>query len=141
MSSANFEPVMEVVRVPGTISGPGVIDDLCNRIADQLAHDCNLRQSDSYRGYSFKATIEIQLEDVYPVAISATVTMGAFNPQLPSRRMALGSEVSGEMPDSSRLERPVDETGFVPPAAVPRRYYQPTGNPRGRPKGSVKEKR
>jgi hypothetical protein len=57
---------MEAVAVPGRISGTGVIDDLCRRIAEKLALFCDLRAIDAYAGYAAKVEITLQLVDVYP---------------------------------------------------------------------------
>jgi hypothetical protein len=114
----SLEPIMEAVSVPGTISGSEIVDDVCSRIADRLSRDCNLRASDCYGGYAFTASVEIQLLDVYPVTVSAQVAVGALNRQLPSQHVALGSEVSGEQPDSAHLEKPIDPEGFTPQAAA-----------------------
>jgi hypothetical protein len=59
-------------------------------------------------------TVAIQLLDVYPIEVSTEVAVGALNPQLPTTRITLGSQVSGEEADSSPLERPIDPAGFTP---------------------------
>ena len=48
----------EAVAVPGRISGSEIVYDLCDRIAEKLSKSCDLRQSDSYAGYSAKITVE-----------------------------------------------------------------------------------
>ena len=67
-----LEPVMEVVAVPGQISGSAIIDDLRRRIGEQLSRSCDLRSSDAYNGYSAKVSVEIQLLDVTPPRFEPT---------------------------------------------------------------------
>jgi hypothetical protein len=52
----SLEPNM-AITIPGSISGPQVIDDLLNRVAQRLERDCSLRPIDCYAGYSAKVTM------------------------------------------------------------------------------------
>ncbi len=108
-----LEPMMGPVAVPGRITGQQVINDLCDRIGERLAHDCSLRAIDAYSGYAARVTIELQLQDVYEVEVRATVQVGEINSQLPSLHIALGSEVAAE-PESENLERVIDPDGSMP---------------------------
>lgn len=99
------------IVIPGSISGADVIDDLCGRIAEGLSRDCSLRQIDRYTGYTATVEIKLQLEDVYPVEVAVDIMAGTLNPQLPSQHITLDSAVTGEEPDASGLERPVDPAG------------------------------
>jgi hypothetical protein len=117
-------PVMEPISVPGVISGSSIVHDLCSRIAAKLTSNCDLREIDSYGGYSACVQIEIQLNDVYPVVVSAEVAAGKINPQLPSICIDLNSEVTGAELEAS-LERPIDPDGVVEAPAKERRYYTP----------------
>jgi hypothetical protein len=49
--------VNEAVSVPGSVSGSEVINDLLDRVAEKLSKSCNLRQSDSYAGYTATVTV------------------------------------------------------------------------------------
>jgi hypothetical protein len=123
-----MEPITEPIHIPGRISGAAIIDDLCDRIAERLAHDCSLRATDAYSGYSARVQIELQLHDVYPTEVAATVKVGEINSQLPSAHIDLGGEVVAE-PESGNLERSIDPDGSLPEAATAaakeRRYYTP----------------
>lgn len=117
----------EPVAVPGRISGNAIINDLCNRIADKLAGDCSLRQIDSYSAYSTRVLIEIQLVDIYPTEVVATVAVGKINPQLPALQISLGSDMTAEVTESGSLERPIDSDGVRSAPVKGPRYYTPRG--------------
>jgi hypothetical protein len=121
-------PSMEVVAVPGAISGSAIIDDVCDRIAEKLARDCNLRPLDCYSGYSASVSVTLQLHDVYPVETSAVVEIGTVDAAQPSTRIAMNVPVlaadslearAGIEPPS--LERPIDGAGAPAEAQVPQR--------------------
>jgi len=78
-----MEPiVLDPVHIEGRISGASVIDDLCSRIGDRLARNCDLRPTDSYDSYSAKVTIELSLVDVDTAKVTETITVGQM-PQPP----------------------------------------------------------
>jgi hypothetical protein len=122
MTNSTLTPSMEV-GVPGIISGTGVIKDLCRRIAERLSRDCDLRASDAYSGYSAQVTIRIQLTDVYPCEVSADITVGKIDEQLPSARITLRPDVLIAAGGQPNLERPVvtppEEPVDAPVAAAP----------------------
>jgi hypothetical protein len=121
-----MEPITGPILIPGSISGTAIIDDLLSRIEEQLSRDCNLRQVDVYSGYAAKVQIELQLLDIYPAELVATVKVGEINSQLPSAHIDLSGEVEAE-PESGNLERPIDESGVTEPAtaAAAKRWYAP----------------
>jgi hypothetical protein len=90
---STMEPNMEVIETPGSISGPQIIADLCDRIAAQLARDCNLRASDCYEGYAATATIIIQLPGVYATEVAAQIDAGRIDSALPVRKVTVKAEV------------------------------------------------
>jgi hypothetical protein len=124
---ATLTPIMEPITIPGRISGTGVIDDLCNRIAEKLARSCDLRAIDAYSGYTAKVTIELQLLDVYPCEVTAVVPVGTIDPQLRSVRIDLGSEMSAEETESGSLERPIDPAGATEAPVKEKGWRAPRG--------------
>jgi hypothetical protein len=113
---------LQAITIPGSISGPQVIDDLCGRIAAQLARDCSLRQSDAYSGYRAKAIVTIELLDVYPATVTAEVAVGNPDPQR-SHTITLEPDVAGMADESGSLERPIDPAGITEAPAPQRRMY------------------
>ena len=124
-------PNMEVVSVPGAISGTAIIDDLCNRLAERLSRDCCLRGTDAYQGYSARVTVELQLIDVYPAEVAAQVAVGTVDAGQPAQQIMMN--VPADAADSLQaqvglqpsLERPIDG-GAGAPAEAPapqRRQY------------------
>jgi hypothetical protein len=122
-----MEAIMEPVAIPGRINGTSIIDDLCDRIAEKLAKNCDLRAVDSYSGYAAKVRIELQLLDIDPVEVSVEVAAGKINSLLPSARIDLDSEVLAEATESASLERPIDPDGATEAAVKERRHYTPRG--------------
>lgn len=133
---------MEVVAVEGRISGAEVIADLCDRIAEQLGKSCDLRQTDSYAGYSAAVTVQLQLIDVDTTQVVAGIVVGAHNAQQPSQRIAVNvapvdpeavRERLGSVPAPS-LERTADGSGpderRPAAAASGKRYYTPRNRPK-----------
>jgi hypothetical protein len=116
---------LEVVSIPGTISGSSIIHDLCNRIADKLSRDCCLRAIDVYSGYSYRVTLELQLNDVYPTTVAVEVATGRIDPKLEVQHIELGSDITAAQPEDVNLERPVDPDGFIEAPVKEKRYYTP----------------
>lgn len=111
-----------------TITGSEIIADICSRIVNELGKSCHLRETDSYGGYSAKVTVEIQLRDIDPVTVEASLTIGNHNSATPSRRIVVeipavspttARERSGTLPPS--LERMIDGSELAPV----KRYYAP----------------
>jgi hypothetical protein len=133
---------MEMIDTPGSVSGAEIVYDICDRLAEKLLSSDCLRESDAYSSYAATLDVTVQLVDVYPVAVSAQVAVGAVDPRQPSRRMAVAmpdvtaDEVrqrSGSVP--ANLEYSIHDHAAAQPAAPQRkRYYVATGRPRGRPK-------
>lgn len=125
-----LEPIMEPVSVPGHISGSGIIADLCRRIAEKLALDCQLRASDAYGGYALTAEIALQLHDVDTTPVNAAIQVGSIDPAQPVQRITLGSTVSAAevAEEPAPLERSVD--GELP-EPVKKRDAQGRWLPRG----------
>jgi hypothetical protein len=119
---ATLTPNMEAITIPGSISGPQVIDSLLDKIAERLSGDCSLRETDRYSGFSARVTVELQLRDVYNVEIIAGINHGDIDPAQPVRRITLGSTVEGEE-EQPALERPVDPSGVTEPPPPARRLY------------------
>jgi len=127
MTEQNAEPIVMAEQ----ISGADVIADLAARLVEGLSHECHLRETDAYDGYSAVVTAEIQLRGLDSERVEKKLTIGAHDPATPSHRITVkvepttASEVrerSGQEPAS--LERAVD--GSTPEARKPaRRYYTP----------------
>jgi hypothetical protein len=141
MSDPVLTPNFEPVEVAGAVNGTEIVYDLLDRLAEQLLQSDALRETDCYTSY--QATLTISLQDVYPLVVVARVEAGTFNPQQPSRAITLNVPVveadavrarSGSQP--ANLERFIDDAGaMVPQAAAPKKkYYVPSGRPRGRPR-------
>jgi hypothetical protein len=109
---------MTPISVPGQISGDRIIDDLLNRIREKLERSNDLRQVDSYTGYSAEGEIRLQLKAVDMVAVAAQVKVGAIDPALPVQRIALNDDVAGVADES--LEKPIDPAGVAETAVRPR---------------------
>lgn len=133
MSSIAMEPI----NVESRLSGSAIIDDLCNRIAERLACNGDLREVDSYRGYSARVTVELKLQDVDTVEARTEVIVGPplAPPKpaaLPGGHIALDVKVTPEeLAPAPSLERNVD--GSLPEAhsatpKPPKRYYTPRGS-------------
>ena len=71
------------------VSGVEIIDDICNRIAEELGKSCHLRATDAYSGYSAKLQFEVQPVDIDVVKVEKTLVIGDHDPATPSRRMAI----------------------------------------------------
>jgi hypothetical protein len=134
---------MEMIDTPGSVSGAEIVYDICDRLAEKLLSSDCLRESDAYSSYAATITATVQLTDVYPVAVAATIHVGTIHPQQPSRTIALDVPAveadmvrarSGSPP--ANLERfTTDDAGATVQAAAPKqKYYVPTGRPRGRPR-------
>jgi len=120
---SSLEPIT-AISVPGHISGTGIIDDLCNRIAEWLSRSCDLRATDAYAGYSAKVSIELQLADVDTTEVRADVALGTIDPKLSTHTITLEPDVAGESDNSQPLEKPVvDPQGFVQAPAREKRIY------------------
>jgi hypothetical protein len=111
------------------LSGVDIVEDVAQRVAAALAGNCYLRESDGYRAYSAKVTIELQLQDLDITQVEKTLVIGKHDPGLPSRPIkvevpqATVEDVrkrSGLLPPS--LERLIN--GDAPPAKT-RRFYAP----------------
>lgn len=103
--NAALTPVMEMISVPGQISGSAIISDMLNRIREKLERSCDLRQTDAYAGYSAEVEIKLQLRDVDTTEVHSQVNVGSIDPGQPVQRIALGGEVIAKADHS--LERPV----------------------------------
>jgi hypothetical protein len=113
---------MEQVEVAGSISGADVISDLLDRIGDKLSKSCDLRPVDVYRGYAAKVEVQLQLMDIYPVAVTQEIQVGALDPAQPSKHIALGSEIEAKL-EQACLERPIDPAGVTEAPAREKRIY------------------
>ncbi len=115
------------------LTGVEIIEDVCSRLAAELANSCYLTKLCAYRGYSGKIVAELQLEDFDATGVTAAVTVGPPDPARPSRRYEVeipdtapsgARERSGQ--ESPSLERVVD--GSVPPV-IKKRFYAPREKP------------
>jgi len=120
-----LEPIMEPVSVPRMMSGTAIIDDVCLRLANQLARDCNLRGSDCYRSYSARVRVDLWVNDIDTTEISADVQVGPVEsaPSTQTVSMGIGAaadQVAGAIPQS--LERFIDDGGAQVREKEPRTY-------------------
>jgi hypothetical protein len=128
MTDATLQPNMELVGVPGAISGTAIIDDLLNRIGERLSRDCALRETDAYQGYSATVQINLQLADVYPVEVAAQVAVGTVDAAQPSTRIAMNvtaDVVTARAGTEPSLERFIEGDAGAPaeaPAPQRRQY-------------------
>lgn len=82
------------------LAGPAIIEDLVNRIAAELERSCHLSANCAYRAYSGKATLELQVEDVDAIKVSAAMTVGIHDPGRESRRFEI--EIPSTTPSVAR---------------------------------------
>jgi hypothetical protein len=129
---------MGPVAVPGVVSGADIVQDLCDRIAEQLSRDCHLRQTDSFQSYNAEVSIRLQALDFDTVAIAEHISVGNLDAARPQQQVTVTASVAadevrarlGLEPEPS-LEVPVDPAGAadIAPAAKPgKRYYYPRGS-------------
>jgi len=84
-----MEAIMEPVSAPGRINGAEVINDLLDRIGEQLSKSCDLRGTDSYLSYAATVTINLQLTDFDTVQVVADLVVGTLSSQPPPQRIVL----------------------------------------------------
>lgn len=101
---ATLTPVQSIT-VSGTINGPAIINDLCNRIADKLERSNELRPVDAYRSYAARVTIDLQLVDIDTNSIATEVSVGNIDPGQKTQSITLSGTAMAEADRS--LERPV----------------------------------
>jgi hypothetical protein len=147
MSDPVLTPNFEPVEVAGSVSGSDVVLDICDRLAEKLLLSDSLRESDAYSSYSAQITVTLQLTDVYPTEIATAIQVNTVDPKQPSRAITLdvptveADEARARLglQPSPNLERFADDDAAgaeMAKVAAPtrRRYYTPTGRPRGRPR-------
>ena len=83
------EKITEALTAPPAITGTGVIEDLCSRIAQKLALNCDLRSTDAYRSYSATVQITMRLEDVADTEVTDQIAIGTIHPDLPSEQITV----------------------------------------------------
>ena len=102
---STITPIMTPVEVSGQISGDRIVTDILSRIREKLEASNSLRSVDSYQGYSFVAEVQLQLQDVDRVEVTASVKAGVIDPGKPATRATLSDEVAAQGDQS--LEQPV----------------------------------
>ena len=136
--------VISPIHIGGRISGSGVIDDLCGRIADRLCRNGDLRTVDSYSSYAARIVIELDLQDVDVIKATETITVGVMPapsvqsvaaqpkaitlevPSIPASMLALSNDslertVAGDLPEphivdpQRNLERNADGSELSSP--------------------------
>ena len=92
------QSVSEPVNVAARMTGADIIDDVCSRLAERLAKNCNLRVSDSYASYSCKITVDLNLVDLETVVVDETLAIGQLPPPPPVATVPQQQSITVDIP-------------------------------------------